>query len=206
MRAHIQPGALMFSEENRMELDNSDSFKGYFLIAMPELTDPNFIATVIFVCEHTPAGAVGIVVNRRHSFLKGRDLYEELKMESIPPAEFVPVFSGGPVHVNEIFILHGPPFDWQGCLTVTPHLAMSNTLDILQAIAMGTGPQAFIIALGCAGWGPGQLDSEIRENVWLTVRASEEILFEAPVESRWEAAMRKVGINPLLLSGKAGRA
>jgi putative transcriptional regulator len=189
-----------------MELNYPDSLKGHFLIAMPELADPNFIQTVIFICEHTQAGAVGLVVNRLHSFLAGKDLYDELKMEYVPAAESVAVFAGGPVHVNEIFILHGPPFDWQGCLAVTPTLAMSNTIDILQSVAMGRGPDDFIITLGCAGWGPGQLESEIKGNVWLTVSASKEILFAIPVESRWEAAMRKVGIDPALLSGKAGHA
>jgi len=189
-----------------MELDYPDSLKGHFLIAMPELADPNFYETVIFICEHTQAGAFGMVINRKHTFLTGKDLYEELKMTYLPSTESLMIFAGGPVHVNEIFILHGPPFGWQGCLEVTPALAMSNTLDIMQAIAMGKGPEAFIISLGCSGWGPGQLESEIKGNVWLTTPSSEEILFNISPESKWEAAMRTVGIDPMLLSGKAGHA
>jgi len=189
-----------------MELEYPESLKGQFLMAMPGLADPNFNQTVTFICEHTQAGAVGIVINRVHASLTGMDLFNELKMQYTPEAESVSIHYGGPVHVNEVFVLHGPPFDWQGCLAITPSLAMSNTPDILEALAKNRGPKSFIISLGCAGWGPGQLESEIKRNAWLTCAASEEIIFNIPIESRWEEAMRKVGIDPALLSDTAGHA
>ena len=189
-----------------MELKYPDSLKGQFLMAMPGLSDPNFFQTVTFICEHTQAGAVGIIINRVHSSLNGKDLFDELKMKCKPEVEPISIHFGGPVHVNEIFVLHGPPFKWQGCLVITPTLAMSNTIDIIEAVAAGRGPKPFIISLGCAGWGPGQLESEIKQNAWLTCAVSEEILFDLPVESRWEEAMRNVGVDPVLLSDTAGHA
>lgn len=189
-----------------MELKYQDSLKGQFLIAMPGLADPNFSQTVTFICEHTQAGAVGIIINRVQSSLTGKDIFDELKVESIPETQSIAVHFGGPVHVNEIFVLHGPPFSWKGCLMVTPTLAMSNTIDILEAVAAGRKPHSFMISLGCAGWGPGQLESEIKQNAWLTCAASEEILFDLPIESRWQGAIKKVGIDPALLSDTAGHA
>ncbi|MFC1798661.1 YqgE/AlgH family protein, partial [Thermodesulfobacteriota bacterium] len=189
-----------------MKLNYPHSLKGHFLMAMPSLADPNFVQTVTFICEHTQVGAVGIVINRVQPSLTGKDIYTELNLEYIPEVESVMICAGGPVHVNEIFVLHGPPFDWKGCLVITPTLAMSNTIDVLEAIALGKGPKSFLITLGCAGWGPGQLEAEIKSNAWLTCTVSEEIVFDVPVESRWNAAMRKAGIDPVFLSDTAGHA
>ena len=189
-----------------MELDYPDTLKGQFLMAMPGLADPNFVQSVTFLCEHTQAGAVGIIINRIHPVLTGKDIFDELGMACVPEAAKISVHFGGPVHTNEIFILHGPPFDWKGCLVITSSLAMSNTIDVLEAVAGGRDPKSFIITLGCAGWGPGQLESEIKRNTWLTCQVSEEIVFDLPVELRWDAAMRKVGINPTQLSDTAGHA
>ncbi len=189
-----------------MELQYQDFLKGQFLMAMPGLADSNFAQTVTLICEHTPAGAVGIIINRVHSSLTGKDIFDELKVESLPKTESIAIHLGGPVHVNDIFVLHGPPFNWKGCLAITPTLAMSNTIDILEAVALGRKPESFLISLGCAGWGPGQLETEVKQNAWLTGAASEEVVFDLPVESRWEAAVRKVGIDPALLSDKAGHA
>ncbi|MBW1866379.1 MAG: YqgE/AlgH family protein, partial [Deltaproteobacteria bacterium] len=113
---------------------------------------------------------------------------------------------GGPVHMGEIFILHGIPLEWRGCLRFTPGFGMSNTLDILKSIAAGKGPETFIIMLGCAGWGAGQLESEIMGNTWLTCPFSEKIVFELPVVSRWKAALQSIGVDPALISGTAGNA
>lgn len=182
------------------------SLKGQFLMAMPGLMDPNFYQTVICISEHTEAGTLGIVINRVHPSLSAKVVFNELNIACIPETESIPIYIGGPVHLGEVFILHGPPFDWHGCLRVTHFLAMSNTLDILKAIALGTGPKSFIIALGCAGWGQGQLEAEIKQNAWLTGPIIKEIIFDIPVDLRWEEAVKEMGINPMLLSDKAGHA
>jgi putative transcriptional regulator len=189
-----------------MPLAPSESLKGHFLMAMPALADPNFSQTVTCICEHNDEGAMGIVINRRHDLLSAKDIFDELDIACTPQAEAVPVYSGGPVHPGEIFILHGPPFAWAGCLKVTATVALSNTRDILEAIAQGRGPAAFLIGLGCAGWGPGQLEMEIRENAWLTHPVFDENLFVLPVEGRWEAGMQRIGVTPTRLSDTAGHA
>lgn len=189
-----------------MEDNFSVSLKGQFLLAMPDLADLNFSRTVTCISEHNTEGALGIVINRMSSSIRGKDIFDELGVEYIQRAESIPVFIGGPVHTGEIFILHGPPFAWNGCFMITRFLAMSNTIDILKAIAEGRGPQSYMIALGCAGWGPDQLESEIKQNAWLTCQISEEIIFKTAVESRWEQTAKKMGIDPMLLSLKAGHA
>lgn len=185
---------------------SQDSLKGHFLMAMPGLLDPNFHQTVTCITEHTSSGAVGIVINRVHSLLTGKDIFEELNIPSTPGAESAPIHIGGPVHIGEIFILHGPPFGWRGCFMVTPTLGMSNTRDILESIGRETGPERYLISLGCAGWGRNQLETEIKSNAWLTCAVSEEVVFKTPAEKRWETAMKSVGVDPILLSGSMGHA
>ncbi len=182
------------------------SLKGQLLVAMPGLGDPNFFQTVIFMSEHTDDGAVGIVLNRTHPVLKGEMLFRELKINHTKEAGDIPIHVGGPVHLNEIYILHGAPFGWESTLRVNRAVALSNSIDILKAIAMNKGPEDFVLALGCAGWGPGQIEGELRQNVWLTMPGSERLLFKTPLNMRWEAAMKKMGIDPLLLSNEAGHA
>ncbi len=182
------------------------SLKGQFLVAMPGLVDPHFYRSVTCICEHMETGAVGVVVNRVHPTLCGKDVFEELNMKYISSAESIPIHVGGPVHVGEIFVVHGPPFDWEGCMQITSSMAMSNTKDILSAIAQGQGPESSIIILGCAGWGQGQLDSEIKANAWLTWPIFEEAIFEIPPDDRWHEVMKRAGVDPSLLSNTAGHA
>ncbi len=189
-----------------METTNPLSLKAQMLIAMPGLADPNFSNSVTCICEHSSEGAVGIVVNRLHPFLTAKEVFEELQMEYLPEAASIPVYIGGPVHIGQIFVLHTQPFDWESCLFVSPFLGLSNTKDILYAIANGNMEDSYLIALGCAGWGEDQLESEIKANSWITCPASKDLIFDIPVESRWKQAMKKVGIDPILLSNTAGRA
>jgi putative transcriptional regulator len=161
---------------------------------------------VTCLCEHNSQGAMGLVVNRVNYALTAKDIFEELKIEHSAQAERIPIHIGGPVHIAEIFVLHGPPFEWKATLRITQNLAMSNTRDIIESIAVGKGPDSYIIVLGCAGWGPGQLEAEIRQNSWLTVPVFEENIFEMPLENRWEEAVRQMGIDPALLSDTAGHA
>ena len=189
-------------------MDNgaTETLKGQFLIAMPGLADPNFHQTVTLMCEHTAEGALGIVVNRVHSFLTVKDIFEELQVEFKSGLETIPIHIGGPVNTDQVFMLHGPPFGWEGCFHVSPTLAMSNSRDILSAVGKGEGPGSILISLGCSGWGPGQLEFEMKENAWLTSTVMEEIVFDIPIDRRWQAAVEKMGIDPTLLSNTAGHA
>jgi putative transcriptional regulator len=186
--------------------DTGTSLKGHFLIAMPNLLDPNFFQTLTCICEHTLEGALGLVVNRVLPDLTCGTVFQELGLKSIPQRDSLPVYLGGPVHKGQIFILHGPPFEWEGIHPVTPSLALSNSREILESLALGKGPETFLLTLGCAGWGPGQLESEIMANAWLTCPVNENILFKTPVEQRWEQAAKFIGVDLNSLSDTVGHA
>jgi len=189
-----------------MKQESLFSLKGQFLIAMPELADPNFSHTVICMCEHTAQGCIGLVINQVYPSIFAQDIFSELNIEYNPYTKPIPIHYGGPVHTNEIFVLHGHPFNWDACIMISPTLAMSNSRDILKAIADGRGPKSFLIILGCSGWGQSQVELEIKQNVWLSCPVSEDIIFDIHLEKKWEQAVKKMGINPILLSGEAGHA
>ena len=190
----------------RWKKETEISLKGQFLIAMPSLLDPNFFQAVVCICEHTLEGALGVVINRVLPDLTGTMIFQELGLDPVPQMNTMPVYLGGPVHKGQIFILHGPPFDWESFHPVTPSLALSNSKDILDALARGKGPSSFIIALGCAGWGPGQLESEIMANAWLTCPVNEAVLFNTRTEQRWEEAAKLLGVDISLLGDTVGHA
>ncbi|MBI5844612.1 MAG: YqgE/AlgH family protein [Deltaproteobacteria bacterium] len=186
--------------------EGTTSLKGHFLISMPNLSDPNFSSTVTCICVHNHEGAFGIVINRTLPGGTLRDVFKELGLPAVPETADHPVHIGGPVHPGHVFVLHGLPFTWDATIPVTDTIAMTNSPDILEAIAGGFGPRRFLVVLGCAGWGPGQLECEIVENSWLTCPASDDILFSAPLSDRWDRAARSLGIDPRLLSENSGHA
>ena len=185
---------------------NRGYLKGHFLMAMPGLPDPNFAQTVTCICEHNETGALGFIINRIHPLLTGIELFDDLKIDFKESINSIQIHLGGPVQPSGVFVLHGPPFGWRGCMKVAPWLGLSNTRDILEAIAKGTGPENFIILLGCAGWGPLQLDHEIDDKVWLTIGISEEILFKTDIEMKWEKTMMQIGSSSDNLSDSSGQA
>lgn len=179
---------------------------GQLLVAMPSMGDDRFAQTVIYVCAHTPEAAMGIIVNRplmRPSF---DDLLRQLDIAPIPPARRIRVCAGGPVEDSRGFVLHTDDWSSEGSLRVSDHLTLTASLDVLKAIASGGGPRAGVLALGYAGWGPGQLDDEFQRNAWLSVPADEDLVFDADDGSKWRRALAKLKIDPLLLSGDAGHA
>jgi len=187
-------------------MTNLISLANHFLIAMPSLADPNFARSVTLICEHSEEGAMGIVINRLTD-LHLRDIFEQLDIKADKPATAESaVYLGGPVQNNRGFVLHEPIGNWESTLSVTDTLGVSTSRDILEAIAHSRGPERFLVALGYAGWGAGQLEREITENSWLSAPASRDILFELQVEHRWKAAAQLMGIDLITLSGEAGHA
>ncbi|MBT2968600.1 MAG: hypothetical protein B6D72_10430 [gamma proteobacterium symbiont of Ctena orbiculata] len=178
----------------------------HFLIAMPRLEDPNFFHTVTYICEHTTDGAMGIVINRPMD-LHLADIFEQLEI-TISTAKIAeqPVYIGGPVQSDRGFVLHDTNTDWASTLKITPEISVTTSLDILEAIAAGKGPQRSLVALGYAGWGAGQLESELSQNAWLSGPAESEIIFNRASEERWQAAADLLGIDLNLLSGDTGHA
>ncbi len=177
-----------------------------FLIAMPALADPNFFHTVTYISEHNSAGALGIVVNRPLTLTLG-ELLDHLKIsEALPEIAAMPVYSGGPVQPEQGFVVHSPVGHWGATLEVTETIGITTSRDILENLAQGAGPDRSLVALGYAGWGPGQLEREMVENAWLSGPADPDILFRTPIQQRWSAAAALLGVDLTLLSGDAGHA
>ncbi len=176
-----------------MSEDGFNSLKGHFLLAMPGLPDPNFAQTVTCMCEHNDSGALGFIINKIHPLLTGRELFEDLNIEFSSSVDNLDIFMGGPVQPSGVFVIHEDPFTWDESIMITSWLALSNSRDILEAIAQGKGPDQFLILLGCAGWGPYQLDNELRDNAWLTCPVSRDIVFSTDIETKWEKAMMLIG-------------
>lgn len=179
---------------------------GHLLIAMPAMADPNFVRTVTYICEHTDQGALGIVINRPLQMDLG-EVFQQLSLDSADAdVTKQPVLRGGPVQIERGFVLHEPSRQWDATVEVSDSVYLTTSQDILTAMAQGTGPRRALMALGYAGWGAGQLESEMCANAWLSVPASASILFDTPYEARWAAAARLLGINLATLSSEAGHA
>jgi putative transcriptional regulator len=180
----------------------------HFLIAMPAMEDPVFGGTVVYVCEHNENGVLGVVINKPTDMTM-QVLFEriDLKLEDSPGAHIdEPIMFGGPVQDDRGFVLHTPGARYSSSLTVTDEVAFTTSIDVLEAVAAGTGPQRMLVSIGYAGWSPGQLEEEISRNGWLTVGADAHILFDLPIEERYVAAMKLLGIDPLMLTSEAGHA
>jgi putative transcriptional regulator len=184
----------------------SNFLTGQLLVAMPTMGDPRFATSVIYVCAHTADGAMGLVVNRPIVKPSFDDLLRQLEVEPLPPARRIRLCSGGPVDNARGFVLHTADWTGEGSLKVNDELALTASLDVLKAIAEGGGPREGLLALGYAGWGPGQLDAELQQNAWLSVPADEPLVFGDDYDSKWRRALAKLNIDPLLLSGAAGHA
>lgn len=177
-----------------------------FLIAMPGMEDPNFARGVTLLCQHNDEGALGITVNRMSEFVLG-DVLEQLDIDcSDPEIANMPVYAGGPVHPERGFVLHTRDRQWDSTVDVGSEILVSTSRDVLEAIAHGEGPEKFMVALGYAGWGSGQLEDEMRENAWLNVMASADIVFDQPVDLRWEKAVASMGIDIATLQPAGGHA
>ena len=179
---------------------------GQLLIAMPMMADPRFERTVIYMCAHTPDGAMGLVLNRLIGSVTFPDLLDQLGIAPENLKDEIRVHFGGPVESGRGFVLHTAEYMLEGTMAVDAAIALTASIDILKAIAAGGGPGRKLLALGYAGWGPGQLEQEIQKNGWLHAPADAELVFDADLESKWVRALGKLGIDPSALSTEAGRA
>jgi putative transcriptional regulator len=187
-------------------MGSETNLTNHFLIAMPRLEDPNFFHTVTYICEHTTDGAMGIVINRPMD-LHLADIFDQLEIQiSANDVAEQPVYIGGPVQSDRGFVLHESSTKWASTLQVTAEISVTTSLDILEAIATGKGPRHNLVALGYAGWGAGQLESELAQNAWLSGPAKSEIIFNRASEERWQAAADLLGVDLNLLSGDTGHA
>lgn len=183
-----------------------NSFTGQFLIAMPQMPDPRFEKTVIYICVHNAEGAMGLVVNKLFDGISFTSLLNQLDIEVTQPARELTVHFGGPVESGRGFVLHSADYNREGSVQVSDQVVLTATVDILRAVAEGQGPQKAILALGYAGWGPGQLDEEMQQNGWLHAPADNRILFDTDQDRKWERALASLGINLSMLSADVGHA
>lgn len=181
------------------------SLTGQLLIAMPQMEDPRFTRSVVFICAHNPEGAMGLVVNKIVAEPSIEDVLRQLGISGEGFAGAT-VHFGGPVEAGRGFVLHSADYTEEATLVVGNHIGLTATLDILRAIGRGEGPRRRMLALGYSGWGPGQLDAEIRANGWLHVAADDDLIFASGAEDKWRRAMAKLGADPSALSGDAGHA
>ncbi len=187
--------------------DDVLALTGKLLIAMPGMGDPRFAHTVIYITSHSHEGAMGLVVNKPAEGISLSDVLEQLATQTSPPDRILGVHLGGPVETGRGFVLHSDEYkSAMHTLVVEDGFALTATLDILEDIANGKGPDKALLTLGYSGWGPGQIEAEIAQNGWLIADASFETVFDCPDPNKWEAALRSLGIDPLVLSASGGRA
>jgi putative transcriptional regulator len=193
--------------------DRSGYLDGQMLIAMPAMADERFSRSVIYICAHSTEGAMGIVVNHPASDISFSDLLVQLDVipgdgaEAPSCADAIKVLKGGPVETGRGFVLHSADFFIENStLPIDEGICLTATLDILKAIASGNGPKSAILALGYAGWAPGQLESEIQSNGWLHCAADPELIFGTDTDHKYDRALQKIGISPGMLSSESGHA
>jgi putative transcriptional regulator len=179
---------------------------GQLLVAMPQMQDHRFQRSVIYLCAHNDDGAMGLVVNKLIGTLTLAELLDQLSIPHAAVSNEPRVHFGGPVESGRGFVLHSADYVEDGSLVVGNAMALTATLDILRAIGRGEGPRKSLLALGYAGWGPGQLDHELQQNGWLHAPADEEIVFGKDLDKKWTRALAKVGVDLTALSGEAGHA
>lgn len=187
-------------------LKGDSPFRNRLLIAMPSMSDGFFTRSVIYVCAHSAAGAMGIVINQKLPDVQFHDLLSQLHL---PKSQLIVqpiVHFGGPVETGRGFVLHSTDFMREDTVRINDNMCITGTIDILRAIAEGKGPHRSIFALGYAGWGAGQLEAEVQANSWLTAPADDELIFNTDLTKKWDRAMSLLGINPLLLSHDVGHA
>lgn len=191
-----------------------DHLTGKLLVAMPTMPDPRFAHSVVLLCSHSNGGAMGLIVNKPLPDLTLKSLLENLELPVAQggaglgnPVETVPIHFGGPVETSRGFVLHSPDFfSAEGSLQVLDSVILSTSVEILSALARGQGPADVLIALGYAGWGPGQLESEIQAGGWLIAEASPRLLFRLEAEAKWLSVLKNIGVDPRHLSGVTGHA
>ena len=184
-----------------------NSLTGQLLVAMPQMQDPRFARSVVYMCAYSgEAGAMGLVVNKTIDALTLDELCAHLNIEPARLNQDRPVHFGGPVDPGRGFVLHSTDYREEATLEIGGGFAMTATIDILRAISRGAGPRQSLLALGYAGWAPGQLDAEIQANGWLSVAADSELVFDDADDNKWQRALAKLGVSPEMLSGEAGHA
>lgn len=175
-----------------------------FIVAMPALADPNFFHTVTYLCQHNEEGALGFIINRPAE-MKFGEICEQMHISyNSDTLDKIPVFMGGPVQPGRGFVLHTAGREWEVTMAVSETISLTTSRDIIEAIATDQGPEQYLVALGYAGWGVGQLEQEMLDNTWLHTPSGNHIIFDTPIDKRWQAAGGQIGIDINQLTTPAG--
>ena len=198
---------IIFLMEQTSKMENP-FLAGKLIIAMPTMSDPRFKRSVVCICAHNEDGAIGIIINKIIESLSFSKIIKQLKLnKNMTKNDYKNhIYFGGPVETERGFILHSADYSSENSTSINSEISMTASTEILQALIDGNGPNKSIVALGYAGWGPGQLDTEIQSNAWLSVESDLELVFSAKTAEKWDMALEKMGVNPALLSTEAGRA
>ena len=199
--------ASRLAEPHTCHMSDDRSLANHLLVAMPSLADPEFAQSVTLVCEHSAErGALGIVINKPLPMTLA-EVFEQMDLESADSKlGGRPVLRGGPVNRDRGFVVHRPEGEWDSSHQIAEGIQITTSKDVLAAMARGEGPRDAFVALGYAGWSPGQLEQEMKDNAWITLPVDERILFEMPLEDRWHAVWRQLGVDPVRMSHVAGHA
>lgn len=193
-----------------MTSTNDTTLAGKLLLAMPNMTDPRFYRSVIFMCAHDEKGAMGLVINNQHTDIDFHNIMEQLGISSDITlddiSKNVPIMNGGPVDPSRGFLLHSSDFEQEDTIQIDERLSVTGTVDALRELAKGKGPEARLFMLGHAGWSPGQLESELARNAWLIAHPDPRIIFSPVHDEKWPKAMKSIGVDPAMLSSAVGRA
>jgi putative transcriptional regulator len=185
---------------------SENSLAGQLLVAMPSMSDPRFERAVIYVCAHGEDGAMGLMINKPVEQITFPEMLEQLGIDNSAVSDQIRVHFGGPVETGRGFVLHSSDYRQDSSMAVDSAIALTATVDILRDIAGGQGPRRSLLALGYAGWGPGQLDQEIQANGWLHVNPDEQLVFDTDLDEKWQRAIGKLGFDPFSLTGHFGHA
>lgn len=200
------------TETGKKTADDRQWLTGRLLLAMPGMGDPRFHRAVIFMCAHDENGAMGLIVNNLVPGIDLKQLFQQLNIGiAAPPKDSGrrtngPVMHGGPVETARGFILHSPDFTQTDTIRINESFSVTGTIDALKAVAGGKGPERMLFVLGYAGWEAGQLDQEIQDNAWLVADADPDLIFGGIPDQKWDRAVKKIGVDPAMLSGEAGHA
>lgn len=195
-----------FDYKSGAALEPEGYMTGKLLVAMPYIYDARFNHAVIYICGHDEQGAIGITTNKVFPSLTFSELLDQLNISSNTQAHETTLFYGGASELTRGFVLHSPDFQVESSVAINENFAITSTLEILRAIAVGRGPMNSIVSLGYNGWGPGQLEQEIQENVWMVVESDPNLVFNAPIDDKWRLSMKRIGVDPATLSIESGRA
>lgn len=189
------------------DFTSASNLTSHCLISMPDMPDPRFQSSLIFICAHSDEGAMGLIVNKPADDVTLADLLDQTSISKTGIDPKLPIHFGGPVEPGRGFVLHSTDYHSElSSLKVDTSFSMTSTLDILEDVAIGAGPAQAIYALGYAGWAPGQLENEIAQNGWLIAKPTTDLVFETPDKQKWSQALHLLGIDPAILSSSGGRA